>query len=118
MKEKQIEGYSSYSISEDGVVKNKHGKVLKGSIGSKGEHQIVLMGDDGIRRTLIMSRLLALSFIPNPNSKPCVKHKDGNKLNNSLDNLQWDDLKIIVSETQKKRRNIYENNNTDTSSSI
>lgn len=32
-------------------------------------------------------RLLAQTFIPNPENKPCVNHKDGNKLHNSLDNL-------------------------------
>lgn len=41
------------------------------------------------RRTIRLHRLLALHFIPNPENKPEVNHKDGIKLNNSLSNLEW-----------------------------
>lgn len=36
-----------------------------------------------------MHRLVAETFIPNPNNYPCVNHKDENKLNNCIDNLEW-----------------------------
>ena len=36
-----------------------------------------------------LHRLIAETFIPNPDKSPCVTHKDGNKLNNSVDNLEW-----------------------------
>ena len=50
------------------------------------------MNDIGERKTFKLHRLLATLFIPNPNDFPCVNHKDENKLNNSLDNLEWCDI--------------------------
>ena len=44
---------------------------------------------DGVRVNLYIHRAIALAFIPNPENKPCINHKDGNKLNNSIDNLEW-----------------------------
>jgi hypothetical protein len=34
-------------------------------------------------------RLVALAFVKNPNNLKCVKHKDGNRLNNNIENLEW-----------------------------
>ena len=44
---------------------------------------------EGKRKITHIHRLLAITYIPNPHNKPCVNHKDGNKLNNDLSNLEW-----------------------------
>lgn len=54
---------------------------------------------------------MAITFIPNPNNLPCINHKDENKLNNRVDNLEWITVKDNdnygtrnkrMSETKKK----------------
>ena len=51
------------------------------------------MALNGKRRTEKVHRLVALAFIENPNNLPQVNHKDENKLNCNVDNLEWCDAK-------------------------
>lgn len=44
---------------------------------------------NGIEKSMFIHRLVAIQFIANPNNLPQVNHKDGNKLNNTISNLEW-----------------------------
>lgn len=64
------------------------GKVLKQKIDKYGYATVCIM-INGKRKYTTVHRLVALSFIPNPDNLPQVNHKDTNKLNNSVGNLEW-----------------------------
>jgi NUMOD4 motif len=99
---KDIEGYEGkYQVSNSGLVKSlnyrcrkNEGKerVLKQGINSKGYVQVALW-KDGKVKFMLVHRLVALAFVPNPNNYPQVNHKHhGGKealLNNHVDNLEW-----------------------------
>jgi hypothetical protein len=53
----------------------------------------ILLIEEDCRKNKFIHRLVADAFIPNPNNYNCVRHKDGNRLNNHVDNLEWFDRK-------------------------
>lgn len=61
---------------------------LKPKISSKGYLYVTLMVD-GKPKNFFVHRLVAIAFLPNLNNLPQVNHKDGNKLNNCVENLEW-----------------------------
>lgn len=80
---------TNYLIDENGQIFNtKTNKYLKGSIKNTG-YKMALLSIDGKKKDYAIHRLVAEAFIPNPNNKPVVNHKDGNKLNNCVSNLEW-----------------------------
>lgn len=98
-----IKGYENYyEISDNGRVRSKNrtvvdkigrtrsweGKLLNPDIAPNGYYRVSFSVNRN-RKQFYIHRLLAEYFIPNPNDLPQVNHKDGNKLNNDLDNLEW-----------------------------
>ena len=79
-----------YIINNNGEVKNKKTKqTIKPHIDKDGYLRVVLYCGLDKPKNCPVHRLVALAFIPNPNSLPCVNHKDENSLNNNINNLEW-----------------------------
>lgn len=87
MKLRNIPGYENYKINENGEI-YKNNKKLKQELKKCGYYYCGLT-KDGKRKRFRVHRLVALTFIDNPNGFDIVHHKDGNKLNNHVSNLEW-----------------------------
>lgn len=90
---KDIKGFKyHYQINGCGDVRkivNGKIRVLKGGHYSNGYEFVALTRSYRHSENHSRHRLVAEAFIPNPYNLPCVNHKDGNKQNNSVDNLEW-----------------------------
>lgn len=87
---KDIKNYPGYQINNLGAVKSlnynhtKKEKLMATHLDKNGYMRVTMCN-----KTFPIHRLVAEAFIPNPNNYPQVNHKDENKLNNSVDNLEW-----------------------------
>lgn len=77
-----------YFVDEHGNLFNKHGRQIKFYENQKG-YMITQIRVDGKNKTIAQHRLVAMAFIPNPDNKPEVDHKDGNRKHNHRSNLRW-----------------------------
>ena len=96
---KPIRGYEGlYEVSSHGAVRSceritvdgKHlsTKILNGGCYPNG-YEFMCLRKDGQNQNRMTHRLVAEAFIPNLDNLPVVNHKDGNRHNNSVDNLEW-----------------------------
>ena len=99
---KDISGYEGlYQVSDMGRVKSicSHVRLQNGELMKKKPHilkpqnrcgyRCVNLFKDGSIHTVNIHRLVTESFLPNPHNYPVVNHKDENKTNNNVGNLEW-----------------------------
>lgn len=98
-----IEGYGGlYEVSNKGRIRSEDrycmsfgyqktfikGKILEPKLNTTG-YKVIGLSKNGIRKYFSVHRLVAKAFIPNPKNYPFINHKDENKRNNHVENLEW-----------------------------
>lgn len=104
---KEIPGFDGlYFANENGQIKSadrqrkivsngkqffytRKGKILNPCLNNNGYYCVSISDKNQKERVYVVHRLVAKTFLENPENKPQINHKDGNKLNNSVENLEW-----------------------------
>lgn len=85
----KIRGYPNYSIYSDGRVYSHVSNRFIAPGRTKKGYLVASLWSNGVGRSVYIHRLVAEAFIPNPDNKPQVNHKDEDKSNNREGNLEW-----------------------------
>jgi len=99
---RKIKGYKGYLVSPEGevisvarTIKHKHNgfyrirsRILKKNNNTHGYHKVNLSVENKVSQ-LLVHRLVAKAFIPNPKNKPEINHKNGVRNDNRVENLEW-----------------------------
>lgn len=87
------EGFDSYYISKDGrllkLYKTGNIKFINPRLDAYGYMRVSITDNNGKRKDRKMHRLMAQTFLPNPENKPEVNHINGDKTDYRLENLEW-----------------------------
>ena len=82
---RSLDRYIKYS---NGQIRLHKGRILNPSKDTNGYLKVLLKCNTKCK-TITVHRLVALTFLPNPDNLPCVNHKDEDKTNNRVENLEW-----------------------------
>ena len=123
---KEVQGYEEYYlISNLGRLKRKHivyyrktdgrkctleEKIVNSFVNPKGYHRVRLEKfGQGEKHTTTLHILVAKHFIPNPNNYSQVNHKNGDKNDNSVENLEWMNNKLNVLHSYRDEHMVHSN---------
>lgn len=114
---KNVDNYENYQVSNLGRVKRITGnkeRILKNYLNTKGYAYVVFFKNNK-RKNIYIHRLVAQAFIPNSDNLPIINHKDENKTNNHVENLEWCSYKYntnygscIEKITRKQNKKVYQ----------
>lgn len=89
MRKKTLKEFPNYIIQDDGQVWSKGaGKFLAKGLSHNG-YSMVILQHNCVRKTVRVGRLIGECFIPNPENKPTINHKNGIKTDDRAENLEW-----------------------------
>lgn len=109
---KDIPGYEGYyAITEDGQIWSYYKRNFLALILDTKGYYVVNLLKEGERKRWRVHRLVALTYIPNPDNYPIVDHIDRNRKNNSVNNLRWTTIVINNNNKDKEaiRQSAYKN---------
>lgn len=91
-----VPSYPTYEVSNLGNIRHTRTKKVRKQNRQKSRMNFyfrVSLSVNGTHRNVRVHRLIAEAFIPNPDNKPVVNHKDRNTFNNRVENLEWNTQK-------------------------
>lgn len=108
---KTITGYDNYSVSNMGDIKNNATqRILKTCV--RNGYKSISLSNGNVKKTYNVHTIVANTFIEKPSGRYVVNHKDENKLNNNVSNLEYMTYKdnMLYSKTSKRscNTNVYD----------
>lgn len=94
---REVKEYSNYEVNQFGEIRHKTRKKVLKPRSNNGGYQYVNFKINGKNINFAVHRIVANAFIPNPNGYTEINHKDYDRTNNCVDNLEW------VSSSQNKQ---------------